>query len=186
MSTSLGTRYLWWWFPSHLFRLPAFDDGVGVRYHLAVPIPVATHLPAHCFCTAASPAGCSCAIPDGDPAQRWSSAILPPSSTWGTELNKALMHFLCEHASRTKASKNMSPELLARQFALCFQPSELRWCSCFSWIQSCTQDNFMMHSYLTEKSLKLRRLRKKAVKRQLGGDERKYSEHETRIKELAE
>lgn len=76
---------------SSLLRLPAFDDSVRVRHHLAVPIPVATHLPAHCFCTAASPAGCSCAIPDGYPAQRRSSAILPPPAAWGTELNRDLM-----------------------------------------------------------------------------------------------
>lgn len=69
-------------------RLPAFDDSGRGRLHSAVPLPVATHLPAHRLCTAASPPGGSCAVHDGHPPQRRSSAILPPPSSRGKGLNE--------------------------------------------------------------------------------------------------
>lgn len=69
-------------------RLPAFDDSGRGRLHSAVPVPVATHLPAHRLCTAASPPGGSCAVHDGHPPQRRSSAILPPPSSRGKGLNE--------------------------------------------------------------------------------------------------
>ncbi len=177
---------------SHLLRLPAFDDSGRGRHHFAIPIPVATHLPAHCFCTTASPPGCSCAVPHWYPAQRRSSAIRSPPPTRGTELNRDLMcnasvvscvdtpvgisacrHFtfilkdLICRLERSLSSLPVPSVLHARQFALCLRHVKLTWHGSLSRIKSCTQDHFMLHEYPTEASLKSLCPRKEAVERQL-------------------
>lgn len=75
--------FLWMPLPPCLLRLPAFDDGVRVRHHPALPLPVAAHLPAHRVHSPVPPAGRTRAVPDGNPAPRPSSEVLPAPSTRG-------------------------------------------------------------------------------------------------------
>lgn len=159
-------------------RLPAFDDSGRGRLHSAVPLPVATHLPAHRLCTAASPPGGSCAVHDGHPPQRRSSAILPPPSSRGKGLNEDP---LCKCDAK-KDEKGCNWSVLS---AVCWSPLCCMRDSfaplppaCqtgaiqsppLSPAQSCARDRFMPHEYLAECALKSLCPRKEAVERLLRG-----------------
>lgn len=159
-------------------RLPAFDDSGRGRLHSAVPVPVATHLPAHRLCTAASPPGGSCAVHDGHPPQRRSSAILPPPSSRGKGLNEDPL-CKCDAKRMKKDVTGASCQPFADPLCaacvtvllLCLRPVRLGRYSPppLSPAQSCARDRFMPHEYLAECALKSLCPRKEAVERLLRG-----------------